>query len=155
VIHIGAAVSVVTLVLLQQGKGADAGAAFGSGASQTVFGSQGSGSFITRSTGVLAAVFFSTSLTLAYLAGHVEDATSVTDISVTAPLNQAPTDQPAAVTDVPEIPASDNALDQSSVPADVPGDIPEEAVVPESGQPEASAPIEKDLPPITNSGEAQ
>ncbi|MBL1432581.1 MAG: preprotein translocase subunit SecG, partial [Gammaproteobacteria bacterium] len=53
-IHVVIAVALVGLVLLQHGKGADAGAAFGSGASQTVFGSQGSGSFLTRATGILA-----------------------------------------------------------------------------------------------------
>lgn len=67
VFHVFIAMTLVALVLLQQGKGADAGAAFGSGASQTVFGSRGSGSFLTRTTGVLAALFFATSLTLAYL----------------------------------------------------------------------------------------
>lgn len=65
-IHVLIAIAVVGLVLLQHGKGADAGAAFGSGASQTVFGSQGSGSFLTRVTAILATVFFVTSLMLAY-----------------------------------------------------------------------------------------
>lgn len=58
VVHVVIAVALVGLVLIQQGKGADAGAAFGGGASQTVFGSQGSGSFLTRFTTLLAVVFF-------------------------------------------------------------------------------------------------
>ena len=57
VVHVVIAVSLVGLVLIQQGKGADAGAAFGGGASQTVFGSQGSGSFLTRMTTFMAVIF--------------------------------------------------------------------------------------------------
>jgi preprotein translocase subunit SecG len=66
VVHIFVALALIGLVLLQHGKGADMGAAFGSGASTTVFGARGSGSFMSRSTAVLATVFFLTSLTLAY-----------------------------------------------------------------------------------------
>lgn len=68
VAHVVIAVALVGLVLIQQGKGADAGAAFGGGASQTVFGSQGSGSFLTRFTTFLALLFFVTSFTLAVFA---------------------------------------------------------------------------------------
>ncbi|TBW48417.1 preprotein translocase subunit SecG [Marinobacter halodurans] len=68
VAHVVIAVALVGLVLIQQGKGADAGAAFGGGASQTVFGSQGSGSFLTRVTTFLAILFFVTSFTLAMFA---------------------------------------------------------------------------------------
>lgn len=67
VVHILIAVAIVGLILLQQGKGADAGAAFGGGSSATVFGSQGSGTFLSRATAVLAAMFFASSLWLAYL----------------------------------------------------------------------------------------
>lgn len=68
VVHVVIAVALVGLILIQQGKGADAGAAFGGGASQTVFGSQGSGSFLTRVTTILAIVFFVTSFSLAVFA---------------------------------------------------------------------------------------
>jgi preprotein translocase subunit SecG len=68
VVHVLIAVGIVALILLQQGKGADAGAAFGGGSSSTVFGSQGSGTFLSRATAILAALFFITSLSLAYLA---------------------------------------------------------------------------------------
>jgi len=68
VVHVLVAVALIGLVLLQHGKGADAGAAFGSGASQTVFGSQGSGSFLTKLTTWLAIVFFITSFSLAVFA---------------------------------------------------------------------------------------
>ncbi|MCF7971255.1 MAG: preprotein translocase subunit SecG, partial [Methylococcaceae bacterium] len=67
--HMVVGLAVIGLVLIQHGKGADAGAAFGSGSSGTVFGAQGSASFLSRTTGILAAVFFSTSLALAILSG--------------------------------------------------------------------------------------
>jgi len=58
VVHLIAAIAIVVLVLLQQGKGADMGAAFGGGSSQSVFGSRGSANFLSRTTGILATVFF-------------------------------------------------------------------------------------------------
>jgi preprotein translocase subunit SecG len=79
VFHVLIAVAMIGLILLQQGKGADAGAAFGSGASGTVFGSQGSASFLSRATAVLATLFFVTSLTLAYLASTGAKSSSVVD----------------------------------------------------------------------------
>jgi preprotein translocase subunit SecG len=69
-LQVVAAIAIIVLVLLQHGKGADAGAAFGSGASGTVFGARGSGTFLSRITGILAAVFFLNSLGLAYLSAH-------------------------------------------------------------------------------------
>jgi preprotein translocase subunit SecG len=68
VAHVGIALLIIGLVLLQRGKGADAGTGFGAGASGTVFGARGSATFFSRMTGVLAALFFATSLGLAYLA---------------------------------------------------------------------------------------
>ncbi len=68
IVHVLLALAVIGLVLLQQGKGADAGASFGAGASQTVFGSQGSGNFLTRTTAILATLFFITSFALAVYA---------------------------------------------------------------------------------------
>ncbi|HBZ98441.1 MAG TPA: preprotein translocase subunit SecG, partial [Pseudomonas sp.] len=73
VVHLLVALGVVALVLLQQGKGADAGASFGSGASATVFGSQGSATFLSRFTAILAGVFFLTSLGLAFFAKQQAD----------------------------------------------------------------------------------
>lgn len=70
ILHLLAAVSVIVLVLLQQGKGADMGASFGSGASGSLFGSTGSANFLSRTTAVLAATFFMTSLVLTYYSGH-------------------------------------------------------------------------------------
>lgn len=68
-VHILVALAIIGLVLMQHGKGADMGAAFGSGASGSLFGSSGSANFLSRSTGALATVFFVTSLVLAYVAG--------------------------------------------------------------------------------------
>tara|TARA_B100000678_G_C18052127_1_gene439105 strand:+ start:434 stop:760 length:327 start_codon:yes stop_codon:yes gene_type:complete len=68
VVHIILAILLIVLILVQQGKGADAGAAFGSGASSTVFGAKGSANFMTKLTTLIAIVFFITSLTLAYFA---------------------------------------------------------------------------------------
>ena len=72
VFHVLLAVAIVALVLLQRGKGADAGAGFGAGASGTVFGARGSASFLSRTTAVLATLFFLTSLGLAYLVQPAE-----------------------------------------------------------------------------------
>ncbi len=69
-VHILVAISIIGLVLMQHGKGADMGAAFGSGASGSLFGATGSANFLSRTTGVLAAVFFVTSLTLAYIGSN-------------------------------------------------------------------------------------
>ena len=77
IVHVMAALGVVGLVLMQHGQGADAGASFGGGSSQTVFGSQGAGSFLTRATAVLATVFFITSLSLAYLSARQASPQSV------------------------------------------------------------------------------
>jgi len=70
VFHVLAALCVIGLVLLQHGKGADMGAAFGSGSAGSLFGSSGSANFLSRTTGVLAAVFFLTSLSLTYVSSH-------------------------------------------------------------------------------------
>lgn len=70
VLQIGSALGVIGLVLLQQGKGADMGAAFGSGNSGSLFGAAGSANFLSRTTAVLAAVFFLSTLGLTMLGGH-------------------------------------------------------------------------------------
>lgn len=68
-IHLLICVGLISLIIIQHGKGADMGASFG-GASQTVFGSRGSGSFLTRSTSILAALFFLNCIFLGYLSAH-------------------------------------------------------------------------------------
>ncbi|WP_455375656.1 preprotein translocase subunit SecG [Kaarinaea lacus] len=101
VIHILAALGIIGLVLIQHGKGADAGAAFGAGAaggaSGSVFGAQGSGNFLSRSTAILATVFFVTSLSLAYMAQSAkEKPTSLLD-SATQSEQQKVTDSDVPV----------------------------------------------------------
>lgn len=116
IVHVLAAVGVVSLVLLQQGKGADMGAAFGSGASSTVFGSQGSASFLTRSTAVLATVFFVTSLALAVISSRGVDNASVTEQAVTEEVDskaKVAEDMPSA----PQAPAAEAAGDMPAAPA--------------------------------------
>ena len=75
--HVLAAAGVIGLVLLQHGKGADMGAAFGSGTSGSLFGVSGASNFMSRATAICVAVFFTTSLTLAYMSGHRSDRVSV------------------------------------------------------------------------------
>ncbi|MBM7063065.1 preprotein translocase subunit SecG [Pseudomonas sp. UL073] len=95
VLHLLAALCVVLLVLLQQGKGADAGASFGAGASATVFGSQGSATFLSRVTAILAAAFFITSLGLGYFAKEKAEALAQVGLPDPAVL-QVPQEKPAA-----------------------------------------------------------
>ena len=106
VIHLLVAIGVIGLVLIQQGKGADAGAAFGGGASSTVFGSQGSSSFLTRATGILAAIFFITSLTLAYLSIQEINPTSVVD-TVTEQKSDVPAADPKPAKPTSDVPVSE------------------------------------------------
>lgn len=73
IVHTFIAIMIIVLVLLQRGKGADAGAAFGAGASGTVFGARGSANFFSRATAVLATAFFASSLILAYLSSQQAD----------------------------------------------------------------------------------
>lgn len=118
-IHVLTAIALVGLVLLQHGRGADAGAAFGAGASGSVFGSRGPATFLSRSTAVLAVIFFLTSLSLAWLSsgsaerGSVVERVAPAQQSAPAPNEgQAPSDLPqapasSAPSDVPEVPAQD------------------------------------------------
>lgn len=95
IIHVLAALGVTGLVLLQHGKGADMGAAFGSGASGSLFGVSGSSNFMSKATAGFVAVFFTTSLTLTYLASHKSTETSVVKMPVKAIIVPAPA--PASV----------------------------------------------------------
>lgn len=112
ILHVALAIGVIGLVLIQHGKGADAGAAFGSGASSTVFGSRGSASFLTKMTTLLATLFFVTSLILFYLAANRDRGTgSVTDSLPTA-VQEATPDAPSAdepTSDLPSAPAAEES----------------------------------------------
>jgi preprotein translocase subunit SecG len=105
VVHVVVAVALIALVLLQQGKGADAGAAFGSGASSTMFGSQGSASFLSRTTAVLATTFFLTSLTLGYFATQTTRAPeSVMEQATSETPAPPPPETVKGPVDVPQLP---------------------------------------------------
>ena len=120
VVHLFLAIGLVGLVLMQHGKGADAGAAFGSGASATVFGSQGSANFLSRATAVLATLFFLTSLWLAYYAMQSTESVSLMDaVPVETPEPVVPATDDAS-SDLPVIPGlpqtgTDNDSDMPAV----------------------------------------
>ncbi|WP_419603622.1 preprotein translocase subunit SecG [Thiolapillus sp.] len=129
VVHLFLSIGLIGLILIQHGKGADAGAAFGSGASSTVFGARGSANFLSRTTGVLALLFFITSLTLAWMAmqtardsGLMIGAPSVE----TQPI-------PAAESDLPVVPGATGDSDVPVVPA-----TPAETAVPAPVAPDAA-----------------
>jgi preprotein translocase subunit SecG len=112
-VHILVGLSVIGLVLIQHGKGADMGAAFGSGASGSLFGASGSANFLSRTTAILAAVFFITSLGLTYLAtSKPKTSGSVMDTVTTVPVEAAPADTPA----VPATPAAEGDSKAKDIP---------------------------------------
>ena len=114
IIHVIAAISIVGLVLLQQGKGADAGASFGAGASQTVFGSSGSGNFLVRATTISAVIFFVTSLTLAIFAKNQAGRGSSTGLPI---VNQEILEETtAAQADIPTLIEEEPTPSQSDLP---------------------------------------
>ncbi len=107
VVQVLVSVALIGLILIQHGKGADAGAAFGSGASGTVFGSRGSANFLSRATGVLATLFFLTSLSLAYVVHGQKKTSSVLDTATPSAKTEVPakTETPAAPVDsTPKVP---------------------------------------------------
>jgi preprotein translocase subunit SecG len=121
VVQLLSALGVIGLVLLQHGKGADMGAAFGSGASGSLFGATGSANFLSRTTAVLAAVFFVTTLALTYLGAYrSKPSAGLLGAAVTAPA--APSATPAASAPVagsaalPASPASPASVPATGVP---------------------------------------
>ena len=114
IVHVIAAISIVGLVLLQQGKGADAGASFGAGAAQTVFGSSGSGNFLVRATTISAVIFFVTSLTLAIFAKNQAGRGSSTGLPI---VNQEILEETtAAQADIPTLIEEEPTASQSDLP---------------------------------------
>lgn len=112
-VHILVAIVIIGLVLMQHGKGADMGAAFGSGASGSLFGATGSANFLSRTTGILAAVFFATSLTLAYVASNKPKTTGSV---MQEPVQSQTVSQPAsAAGEAPVVP-----MDTGSKAKDIP-----------------------------------
>ena len=96
-VQILAALGMIGLILIQHGKGADMGAAFGSGSSGSLFGASGSANFLSRTTAVLATVFFICTLALAYFGSYrAPESGSVLERTVTAPAPAAAASGPAA-----------------------------------------------------------
>ena len=115
VVQLLSALGVIGLVLLQHGKGADMGAAFGSGASGSLFGATGSANFLSRTTAVLAAVFFVTTLTLTYLGSYrTKPSAGVLGAAVTAPVTTSTASAPVAGSAA--LPASPASAPGTNVP---------------------------------------
>ncbi len=146
IVQIIVALSIIGLVLIQHGKGADAGAAFGGGSSGTVFGSRGSSNFLSRSTGVLAVVFFANSLALAWLVAHRGDSNtfsaekSVVPIEVQREVRPAPVVEPIAPSDVPtNVGSAEKTEAKAKAKAVAPVDVPSNVKNPTK---EVTAPVD-------------
>ncbi|MDT8383206.1 MAG: preprotein translocase subunit SecG [Gammaproteobacteria bacterium] len=126
-IHILVALGIVGLVLMQHGKGADAGAAFGAGAaggaSGSVFGAKGSSNFLSRSTAILATVFFLTSLSMAYMFRTAEVPSSLMDQQTEMPVTSEAA-QPTVDTDGPVVPVQEAPVQEAPLQKDS-NDTPE------------------------------
>jgi preprotein translocase subunit SecG len=145
VMQVFLSLGLIGLILIQHGKGADAGAAFGSGASATVFGSRGSGSFLTRITAIMATIFFLTSMALAYYATKGSEPETIMDrVDERTIIVPPPAATPAS--DIPAIPGGEGQIEsdsQSDVPGglapavDEPTETAEETVIDVSGDDDA------------------
>lgn len=140
-------IAIVALILVQQGKGAGMGASFGAGASNTVFGAAGSGNFLTRSTWILALVFFGLCLFIGYLQKQdTNQAGDFTNIGEAAQVDESPADVPSLGGDVPLLPPTDAevpTLESTDVPAmestDTPAVENTDTVAAENAQAEGNA----------------
>ena len=122
IIHTLIALSIIALVLLQRGKGADAGAAFGAGASGTVFGARGSGSFFSRMTAILATAFFASSLTLAYLSSQRggEQETLLEGAEPVEVQEEVPAEEVVPDADMPTLDPAEEATEAEADEGDMP-----------------------------------
>jgi preprotein translocase subunit SecG len=152
VVQILVSISIITLVMLQHGKGADMGAAFGSGSSGTVFGARGSGSFLTRTTGILAAVFFINCVLIAspLLRDTERTVGGVADQLEQQVQQQQQAEQAAAGGDLPDVPPAE-AVEAAVQAGAVEGAVTEAETVqpaPDAEVPEVveEAPPADDLP---------
>lgn len=112
-VHLIVGIAVIALVLMQHGKGADMGAAFGSGASGSLFGASGSANFLSRTTGILAAVFFVTSMSLSFMSSQRPKAAG-------SVLDNVKVEAPAAASAKPEAPTAPTAPANDSKAKDIP-----------------------------------
>ncbi|MFT5260896.1 MAG: preprotein translocase subunit SecG [Saprospiraceae bacterium] len=130
ILHLVLAVSVVALVLLQQGKGAQAGAAFGGGSSQSLFGARGSSNFLSRATAIAITGFFVTTLVLAYVYANAGRSTSVLEGSI---MGEATEQQDTGAVGIPVDEALDAITTESIGTTDSNDDVPQ-VVIPEETQ---------------------
>lgn len=123
IVHVLIAVAIVGLILLQQGKGADAGASFGGGGSQTVFGAAGGGNALTRATAILATLFFVTSFSLAVIAkqkaSEIRESSGLSEADKLEQFAEQSTEQAQDI----EIPA--DIIEEASESSDLADSIPE------------------------------
>jgi preprotein translocase subunit SecG len=128
IVHILLALAIIGLILLQQGKGSEVGAAFGSGASQTLFGSRGSASFLTKLTALLAIGFAITSLSMGYITNHKSNSKSILkvieEVQKAKEVPTLPADAAATDTQEEDIDNTDNKI-TDDVPKDV---LPDDTV---------------------------
>ena len=113
IFHVLIAIAMIAFILIQKGAGATAGAAFGSGASGTVFGSRGAGNFLSRSTWVLAALFCLISLTMAVIAARMST-TPETDLGV---VGNTAAGQEVVTETIPDVPVATGITDPSDIPS--------------------------------------
>ncbi|MGD2014844.1 MAG: preprotein translocase subunit SecG [Desulfobacterales bacterium] len=119
IIHIIVCIALIMIVLLQTGKGADMGAAFGGGSSQTLFGSTGASTFLSKATTAAAIIFMVTSLGLAYLSSHRTGGSIVTDTPAPVENQAAPATTPPTTTESSDVPSATGSGDAPpSKPAD-------------------------------------
>jgi preprotein translocase subunit SecG len=109
IVHTLIALAIIALVLLQRGKGAEAGAAFGAGASGTVFGARGSTNFFSRTTAILATLFFASSLALAFMSGQEPEQGPRSLIETAAPIEDPTPSGGEASEAIPDLPALDES----------------------------------------------
>jgi preprotein translocase subunit SecG len=141
VVQVLVSVSIIALVMLQHGKGADMGAAFGSGSSGTVFGARGSGSFLTRATGILAAVFFINCVLIASpLLRDTERSVGGVADQLEQQVQQQQAETAAAVVDIPDVAPA--AAVEAAVEA--------ETVIESEAAPAADVPVVVEEPPAAD-----
>lgn len=118
IVHVLIALAIIGLILLQQGKGADMGASFGAGSSQTMFGGAGGGNLLTRATAILSAAFFATSFGLAIVAKNIAQKSAIIDAPVAELLEEAPA---VIESDESEVPVVETDSAPASDDTDIPG----------------------------------
>jgi preprotein translocase subunit SecG len=149
IFHVLVAIALIAFVLIQRGQGATAGAAFGSGASGTVFGSRGAGNFLSRSTWVLATLFCAISLTMAVLVSRMME-TPETDLGVvTQPPAAVQVEDESSATDLTVGPAESTAPDMPSLEQAV-----EDAVQDAASEQGADGVIADDLPAVEDEADS-